>query len=30
MIIRNKFNGYVGGNNRLYPGGGGGQQSTAY
>jgi hypothetical protein len=21
MIIRNKFNGYVGGNNRLYPGG---------
>jgi hypothetical protein len=26
MIIRNKFNGYVGGNNRLYPGGGGGQQ----
>ena len=27
MIIRNKFNGYVGGNNRLYPGGGGGQQS---
>ena len=23
MIIRNKFNGYVGGNNRLYPGGGG-------
>jgi hypothetical protein len=25
MIIRNKFNGYVGGNNRLYPGGGGGQ-----
>ncbi len=27
MIIRNKFNGYVGGNNRLYPGGGG-QQPT--
>jgi hypothetical protein len=26
MIIRNKFNGYVGGNNRLYPAGGGGQQ----
>lgn len=25
MIIRNKFNGYVNGNNRLYPGGGGGQ-----
>jgi hypothetical protein len=23
MIIRNKFNGYVNGNNRLYPGGGG-------
>jgi hypothetical protein len=23
MIIRNKFNGYVDGNNRLYPGGGG-------
>jgi CRISPR/Cas system-associated protein endoribonuclease Cas2 len=28
MIIRNKFNGYVGGNNRLYPGGGGGSQPT--
>lgn len=28
MIIRNKFNGYVGGNNRLYPGGGGGGQPT--
>lgn len=26
MIIRNKFNGYIGGNNRLYPGGGGGGQ----
>lgn len=25
MIIRNKFNGYINGNNRLYPGGGGGQ-----
>lgn len=25
MIIRNKFNGYVNGNNRLYPGGGGSQ-----
>ena len=24
MIIRNKFNGYIGGNSRLYPGGGGG------
>ena len=30
MIIRNKFNGYVNGNNRLYPGGGGPQQSTSY
>jgi hypothetical protein len=29
MIIRNKFNGYVNGNNRLYPGGGGsGSQPT--
>jgi hypothetical protein len=28
MIIRNKFNGYVGGTNRLYPGGGGGGQPT--
>ena len=28
MIIRNKFNGYVNGNNRLYPGGGGGPTST--
>jgi hypothetical protein len=28
MIIRNKFNGYVGGNNRLYPAGGGGGQPT--
>jgi hypothetical protein len=28
MIIRNKFNGYVGGNNRLYPAGGGGSQPT--
>jgi len=27
MIIRNKFNGYINGNNRLYPGGGG-QPST--
>ena len=31
MIIRNKFNGYINGNNRLYPGGGGGPtQSTSY
>jgi hypothetical protein len=31
MIIRNKFNGYIGGNNRLYPGGGGGPtSSTSY
>lgn len=31
MIIRNKFNGYVNGNNRLYPGGGGQPtQSTSY
>jgi hypothetical protein len=28
MIIRNKFNGYVNGNNRLYPGGGGGPTTT--
>ena len=28
MIIRNKFNGYVGGNNRLYPGGGGSQPTS--
>ena len=28
MIIRNKFNGYVGGNNRLYPGGGGSQPTN--
>ena len=31
MIIRNKFNGYVNGNNRLYPGGGGSPtQNTTY
>jgi len=31
MIIRNKFNGYVNGNNRLYPGGGGSPtQTTSY
>jgi hypothetical protein len=31
MIIRNKFNGYINGNNRLYPGGGGGPTtSTSY
>jgi hypothetical protein len=31
MIIRNKFNGYINGNNRLYPGGGGGpSSSTSY
>ena len=31
MIIRNKFNGYINGNNRLYPGGGGGPtSSTSY
>lgn len=32
MIIRSKHNGYVNGNNRLYPGGGGGgpQTSTSY
>lgn len=29
MIIRTKFNGYVNGNNRLYPGGGGGP-TTSY
>jgi hypothetical protein len=29
MIIRNKFNGYVNGNNRLYPGGGGQSQPTS-
>lgn len=28
MIIRNKFNGYINGNNRLYPGGGGGQTTS--
>ena len=28
MIIRNKFNGYINGNNRLYPGGGGGPTTT--
>lgn len=28
MIIRNKFNGYVNGNNRLYPGGGGSQPTN--
>ena len=28
MIIRNKFSGYVNGNNRLYPGGGGGPTTT--
>ena len=31
MIIRTKHNGYINGNNRLYPGGGGGPQtSTSY
>lgn len=31
MIIRNKFNGYINGNNRLYPGGGGQPtESTQY
>jgi hypothetical protein len=30
MIIRNKFNGYINGNNRLYPGGGGGGPNTTY
>jgi hypothetical protein len=30
MIIRNKFNGYINGNNRLYPSGGGPSQTTSY
>jgi hypothetical protein len=30
MIIRNKFNGYMNGNNRLYPSGGGPTSTTAY